>query len=67
MSQSTLEYALANRIRGLNSSAIRKAFELAGTLKDPINLSIGQPHFPCPENIIEAGVKALRDGKTAYT
>ncbi|TGK10013.1 aminotransferase class I/II-fold pyridoxal phosphate-dependent enzyme [Leptospira fletcheri] len=67
MSQSTLEYALANRIRGLNSSAIRKAFELAGTLKNPINLSIGQPHFPCPENIVEAGVKALRDGKTAYT
>ncbi|EID99991.1 pyridoxal phosphate-dependent aminotransferase [Leptospira licerasiae] len=67
MSQSTLDYVLAQRIQGLDSSAIRKAFELAGTLKDPINLSIGQPHFPCPPNIIEAGVKALRDGKTAYT
>ncbi|EPG67857.1 pyridoxal phosphate-dependent aminotransferase [Leptospira wolffii] len=67
MSQSTLDYVLAQRIQGLDSSAIRKAFELAGTLKDPINLSIGQPHFPCPQNIIESGVKALKDGKTAYT
>ncbi|PJZ70355.1 amino acid aminotransferase [Leptospira perolatii] len=67
MSQSTLEFALANRIQGLDTSAIRKAFELAASLKDPINLSIGQPHFPCPENIIEAGVSALRKGKTAYT
>ncbi|MDI7172733.1 pyridoxal phosphate-dependent aminotransferase [Leptospira santarosai] len=67
MSQSTLEYVLANRIQSLDTSAIRKAFELAGTLKNPINLSIGQPHFPCPPNIIEAGCKALKDGKTAYT
>lgn len=62
-----LEYVLANRIQGLDTSAIRKAFELAGTLKKPINLSIGQPHFPCPSNIIEAGSKALKEGKTAYT
>jgi aminotransferase len=52
---------------GLDSSPIRKAFELAATLKDPINLSIGQPHFPCPTNITEALIKAARDGKTAYT
>ncbi|EMO61566.1 aminotransferase, class I/II [Leptospira borgpetersenii serovar Pomona str. 200901868] len=67
MSQSTLEYILANRIQGLDTSAIRKAFELASTLKNPINLSIGQPHFPCPSNIIDAGCRALKDGKTAYT
>ncbi|MCE9501871.1 MAG: aminotransferase class I/II-fold pyridoxal phosphate-dependent enzyme [Leptospira sp.] len=52
---------------GLDTSPIRKAFELATTLKDPINLSIGQPHFPCPPNIVEALNKAARDGKTAYT
>ncbi|MCB1193951.1 MAG: aminotransferase class I/II-fold pyridoxal phosphate-dependent enzyme [Leptospiraceae bacterium] len=52
---------------GLNSSPIRKAFELAATIKDPINFSIGQPHFTCPSNIVEAMVKAVRDGKTSYT
>ncbi|MDF3821066.1 aminotransferase class I/II-fold pyridoxal phosphate-dependent enzyme, partial [Leptospira sp. 96542] len=57
----------AERMYGIDSSPIRKAFELARSIKNPINLSIGQPHFPCPPNIIEALTKAARDGKTAYT
>lgn len=61
------EQLLAARMGGLDSSPIRKAFELAASLKDPINFSIGQPHFPCPPNIIEALTKAAKDGKTAYT
>lgn len=52
---------------GLDSSPIRKAFEEAAKLKDPINLSIGQPHFKCPENIIAALHKAALDGNTSYT
>lgn len=61
----SLEFS--HRMEGLDTSPIRKAFERAATLKNPINLSIGQPHFPCPPNIIEALNKAARDGKTAYT
>ncbi len=57
----------ASRMNGMDSSPIRKAFELARSIQDPINLSIGQPHFPCPPNIIEAMCKAAKDGKTAYT
>jgi aspartate/methionine/tyrosine aminotransferase len=34
---------------------------------DVINLGIGQPDFPTPENIVEAAVKALRDGHHGYT
>jgi len=62
-----MNFEFSNRMNGLDTSPIRKAFELAATLKNPINLSIGQPHFPCPENILEALVKAARDKKTAYT
>lgn len=58
---------LSTSIQGLDTSPIRKAFELAATLENPINLSIGQPHFACPHNIIEALNKAANDGKTAYT
>ena len=58
---------LAKSMFGLDSSPIRKAFELAASLENPINLSIGQPHFPCPPNIIEALNKASWNGKTAYT
>jgi aspartate/methionine/tyrosine aminotransferase len=57
----------AYRMNGIDSSPIRKAFELARSIENPINLSIGQPHFPCPPNIIEALCRAAQDGKTAYT
>ncbi|MCH8019023.1 aminotransferase class I/II-fold pyridoxal phosphate-dependent enzyme, partial [candidate division KSB1 bacterium] len=42
-----------------------KALEAKG--KDMIYLQIGEPDFPTPKNIIEAGVKALRDGQTHYS
>ncbi len=34
---------------------------------DVINLGIGQPDFPTPEHIVEAAIKALRDGHHGYT
>lgn len=57
----------STHVSGLDTSPIRKAFELAASLENPINLSIGQPHFPCPPNIIASMNKAATDGKTAYT
>jgi aspartate/methionine/tyrosine aminotransferase len=41
-----------------------KALEAQG--KDMIYLQIGEPDFPTPKHIIEAGVAALRDGQTHY-
>tara|TARA_B100000963_G_scaffold246378_1_gene215741 strand:+ start:552 stop:1721 length:1170 start_codon:yes stop_codon:yes gene_type:complete len=32
-----------------------------------INLGIGQPDFPTPQNVVEAAIKALRDGHHGYT
>lgn len=42
-----------------------KALEAQG--KDVIHLHIGAPDFRTPENIVEAGRKALKDGYHAYT
>jgi aspartate aminotransferase len=42
-----------------------KALEEQG--KDIINLGIGQPDFATPDNVVEAAVKALRDGHHGYT
>jgi aspartate aminotransferase len=42
-----------------------KALEAQG--KRIINLGIGQPDFPTPEHIVEAGRKALKDGHHGYT
>ena len=55
------------KMNHVETSAIRKAFERAAKLKDPINFSIGQPHFPCPNNILQAISKALEENKTSYT
>lgn len=57
-----------DRIGEENAFAVlARAGELAATGMDVINLGIGQPDFPTPENIVEAAVKALRDGQHGYT
>lgn len=60
-------FIFSERMKYIDTSQIRKMFDLAQKLKDPINLSIGQPHFPTPQPIIEAMNKALKEGKTFYT
>src|SRR5947209_8570477 len=40
---------IAQRMHHIEASGIRKVFELARTIQDPVNLSIGQPHFDVPE------------------
>ncbi len=35
--------------------------------RDVISLAIGQPDFPTPDHVVEAAVKALRDGAHGYT
>jgi aspartate/methionine/tyrosine aminotransferase len=48
-------------------AVLARAAELREQGKDVLNLGIGQPDFPTPEHIVEAAVKALRDGKHGYT
>ncbi len=57
-----------DRIGEENAFAVlARATELAGQGRDIINLGIGQPDFRTPDHIVEAGVKALRDGQHGYT
>lgn len=58
---------IADRMRSIESSGIRKVFELARSLKDPVNLSIGQPEFDVPEPIKAAAHAAIDRGANAYT
>ncbi len=46
---------------------LARAKALAATGKDVINLGIGAPDFRTPDNIVEAGIRALRDGYHFYT
>ena len=58
---------IADRTRTFDSSGIRRVFDLAAKLKNPINLSIGQPDFDVPEAIKEAAIEAIRTGSNAYS
>ncbi len=51
----------------IDASGIRKVFDLAANMTDPINLSIGQPHFDTPQPIKQALKQAVDDGHNAYS
>lgn len=61
------EQWISQRSRQFDSSGIRKVFELAAKLKDPVNLSIGQPDFDVPEPVKQACIQAIQEGKNAYS
>ena len=57
-----------SRIGEENAFAVlARATELASRGRDIINLGIGQPDFPTPPHIVEAAIRALRDGHHGYT
>lgn len=57
-----------DRIGEENAFAVlARANELAAAGKSIINLGIGQPDFPTPDHIVEAAIKALKDGHHGYT
>jgi aspartate/methionine/tyrosine aminotransferase len=58
---------ISERSKQVEVSGIRKVFDLGRSLKDPINLSIGQPHFDVPEPIKLAAKQAIDAGKNGYT
>ena len=57
-----------SRIGEENAFAVlARAAELHRQGRDIINLGIGQPDFKTPPHIVEAAIKALRDGEHGYT
>ena len=58
---------LADRTALIDSSGIRKVFNLAASMKDPINFSIGQPDFDVPDELKQVAIEAIKHGKNKYT
>ncbi|HUX86723.1 MAG TPA: pyridoxal phosphate-dependent aminotransferase [Chloroflexota bacterium] len=67
MSDDPAERWLSERIKVIESSGIRRVFDLGATLKNPINFSIGQPDFPVPPAILNAAKRAIDEGFNRYT
>lgn len=51
----------------IKPSGIRKFFDIAETMEDVISLGVGEPDFPTPWNIRNAGIRSLENSKTRYT
>lgn len=62
-----IDRLISKRAKSIDASGIRKVFDLAAKLKDPINLSIGQPDFPVPERMKQAAIDAILENRNGYT
>src|SRR4051794_41817068 len=58
---------VSRRAIAVDASGIRKVFDLAATMKDPINLSIGLPDFDVPQVAKDAAIEAIKSGNNRYT
>ncbi|MCB0325474.1 MAG: pyridoxal phosphate-dependent aminotransferase [Bdellovibrionales bacterium] len=58
---------ISKRARSVDTSGIRRVFDLAAQLTDPINLSIGQPDFDAAPAVKLAAKAAIDEGKSRYT
>ncbi|MEZ3116710.1 pyridoxal phosphate-dependent aminotransferase [Halobaculum sp. MBLA0147] len=65
------EFATSERVGRVEPSATlaigNRAAELEADGIDVVDLSVGEPDFPTPENVVEAGKAALDAGHTGYT
>ncbi len=66
-----MSFQFADRIGRVEPSATLAISSLASELRadgaDVVDLSVGEPDFPTPENVIEAGKRAMDGGHTGYT
>lgn len=58
---------ISHRVLNIKPSGVRKIFDLAKKVKDPIDLSIGEPDFDIPEPIKDEGISWIKAGFNKYT
>ncbi|MCA8914071.1 MAG: pyridoxal phosphate-dependent aminotransferase [Planctomycetes bacterium] len=60
-------FRISQRALGIKASGIRKFFELGLSMKNPIDLSIGQAHFDVSDEVKAAAINAINEGRNRYT
>src|SRR3954469_947289 len=63
----SIDSYISSRAHAVDASGIRKVFDLAAKMKDPINLSIGLPDFDVPQQAKQAAIDAINAGHNRYT
>jgi len=62
-----VEHLIHSRVKNIEISGIRKFFNMVADRPGLISLTIGQPDFPTPEHVKEAGKEAITGNFTTYT
>jgi aminotransferase len=62
-----LEHLINSKVKNIEISGIRKFFNMVAGTKNMISLTLGQPDFPTPEHVKEAGKRAIDENHTTYT
>jgi aspartate aminotransferase/aminotransferase len=58
---------VSKNLESMPRSGIRVIMELAAQQKEVFHLELGEPDFPTPRHIVEAGIRAMEEGFTKYT
>jgi len=58
---------IAKRVKDIPFSGIRKFFELVQKSKGIVSLGVGEPDFPTPDALKDAGIQAIENDYTSYT
>lgn len=58
---------LNERVQEIKPSGIRKFFDIAATMEGVVSLGIGEPDFPTPQGIRDAGIRSITEKGTKYT
>ncbi len=58
---------IAERLKRIKPSGVRRIFDMAKRMKDPIDLSLGEPDFDIPEEIKGEGIRWIKSGFNKYT
>ncbi len=58
---------IADKIKDVKPSGIRKFFDIVSEMQDAISLGVGEPDFDTPWHIRDEGIYSLEKGRTFYT
>ncbi len=67
MTSSADPYRFSKRLTSLKPSGIREFFALGKKMKNPVDLSIGQPEFEVPAAVRDAAMRSILEGRNRYT
>ena len=62
-----IDRMLSEKVKVIKPSGIRKFFDIAATMEGVISLGVGEPDFPTPTKIREAGISSIVERGTTYT